>query len=238
MSLVSTAPLRTLRRFVVVAVVAASVATVVSIGSGCGPSRTVRHTNQLAAAARRSPTAAVVTLSPAQASPEVYVQGDSSGNVVLDVIGDVARDGGAKALRQKLSRIKNNTLNTRYASTTKAGIDEVWRPKPNGEANVVFELTIESVAIVAPSFAGEATAEIVVSGRAVSRKNRRVLWRVQDVVQRDIGSYVPLPRGAGGLYNLAAVAALSDKQLKQLFDGLAAEGGRVMARHIIEDSAD
>ncbi len=223
-----------LRAVVVTAIVVAGL-----VGSaGCGPSRSVRRVNALAAAAARNPTGAVVTLAPGSTSPVVYVQGDRSGSPILDVIGDVARDGGARLLEKKLARIKVRDLNARYAKTATTGISSVFATTPKQNANVLFELVIESVAIVAPSFSGEATAEIVVSARAVSRSNRRVLWRTEEAVARKVSAFVPTPRGAGGLYNLAAVAALSDKELSQLFNGLAEEAGRVVGRRVVNDSAD
>jgi len=222
------------RLAIVIIVVATGVTTVV----GCGSSRTTRRGSPLAAAARKNPTGAVLTLSPASTSPVVLVEGDSSGNVILDVVGDVARGGGAKLLEKKLQKVQVKDLNGRYAKSATGGIDDVFKSVDKNNANVIFELTIESAAIVASSWAGEAVAEIVVSARAVSRKNRTVLWRCEEVVQRNVSTLVPAPRGSGGLYNMAMVAAMSDKELKTLFNGLADEAGRVVGRRVINDSAD
>lgn len=223
------------RLAVVIVIVATGITTVV----GCGSSRTtIRRGSALAAAARKNPTGAVLTLSPAATSPVVLVEGDSSGNAILDVVGDVARSGGAKLLEKKLQKVQVKDLNDRYAKSAKGGIDDVFKSVDKNNANVIFELTIESAAVVASSWAGEAVAEIVVSARAVSRKNRTVLWRCEEVVQRNVSTLVPAPRGSGGLYNMAMVAAMSDKELRTLFNGLADEAGRVVGRRVINDSAE
>ncbi len=223
-------------RLVIVLVIVASgvVGTV-----GCGSSsRAVRQGSPLAAAARSNPTGSVLTLAPASTSPVVFVDGDSSGNAILDVIGDVARSGGAQLLEKKLQKVRVKDLNARYAKTATTGIGDVFTSVDKNNANVIFELTIESAAIVSSSWAGEAQAEMVVSARAVSRKGRRVLWRCEEVVRRNVSKVIPAPRGAGGLYNMAMVAAMSDKDLKTLFGNLADEAGRVVGRRVVNDSAD
>ena len=222
------------RLAVVLVIVATGVTTVV----GCGSSRTVRRGSPLAAAARSNPTGAVLTLSPASQSPVVFVDGDSSGNSLLDVIGDVARSGGAQLLERKLQKVRVKDLNGRYAKTASSGIQDVFKGVDKNTANVIFELTIESAAIVAAAGAGDAQAEMVVSARAVSRKGRRVLWRCEEVVRRNVSTLIPAPRGTGGLYNMAMVAALSDKEIKTLFNALADEAGRVVGRRVVNDSAE
>ena len=89
-----------------------------------------------------------------------------------------------------------------------------------------------------PDNAANAVAEMVVSARAVSRTKRTVLWRCEEVVAREVNSFVPVPRGSGGLYNLASVAALDDKSLRKIFDGLADEAGRIVGRRVVNDSAN
>jgi hypothetical protein len=220
-------------RLVVVAVV---VTTGVVTVTGCGPSRQVRHVNLLAQAAARNPTGTTVTLSPAAASPVVIVEGGGSGSHLVDIVGAVVADGGAKALEKKLQRIRLRDLNGRYAKAARSGIEDVFSPVNKGDANVIFELVIESVSIVAPD-GGNAVAEMVVSARAVSRKSRAVLWRCEEVVAREVNSFVPVPRGSGGLFNLASVAALDDKALRKIFDGLADEAGRIVGRRVVNDSA-
>jgi hypothetical protein len=221
------------RALVVVAVVTTGLVPV----AGCGSSRPVRHVNLLAQAAARNPTGTTVTLAPAAASPVVIVEGGGSGNTLVDVVGAVVADGGAKALEKKLQRIRLRDLNDRYATAARAGIEDVFAPANKGDANVIFELVIESVSIVAPD-GGNAVAEMVVSARAVSRKSRSVLWRTEEVVAREVNSFVPVPRGSGGLFNLASVAALDNKALRQIFDGLADEAGRIVGRRVVNDSAN
>lgn len=222
------------RALVVMAVVTTGVVQV----AGCGSSRPARaRVNLLAQAAARNPTGNTVTLAPAAASPVVIVQGGGSGSQLVDIVGAVVADGGAKALEKKLQRIRLRDLNGRYAKAARGGIEDVFAPTAKGDANVIFELVIESVSIVAPD-GGNAVAEMVVSARAVSRTKRTVLWRCEEVVAREVNSFVPVPRGSGGLYNLASVAALDDKSLRKIFDGLADEAGRIVGRRVVNDSAN
>lgn len=222
------------RLLVVLAVVTTGLVEV----TACGSSRPARQrVNLLAQAAARDPTGTTVTLAPAAASPVVVVEGGGSGSHLVDIVGAVVADGGAKALEKKLQRVRLRDLNGRYAKAARAGIEDVFAPRGKGDANVVFELVIESVSIIAPD-GGNAVAEMVVSARAVSRKSRNVLWRCEEVVAREVNSFVPVPRGSGGIYNLASVAALDDKALRKIFDGLADEAGRLVGRRVINDSAN
>ena len=226
------------RLFARLAVVLVIVATGVTTVVGCSSSRTVRRGSPLAAAARKDPTGSVLTLSPASASPIVFVDGDSSGNALLDLVGDVARSGGAQLLEKKLHKIRVKDLNGRYAKTATTGIQDVFKVVDKNAANVNFELTIESAAIVTSAGASDAQAEMVVSARAVSRKGRRVLWPCEEMVRRNVSTLIPAPRGTGGLYNMAMVAALSDTEIKTVFNALADEAGRIVGRRVVNDSAE
>jgi hypothetical protein len=211
------------------------------VAGACSSSSNRRGTRRqvtLASLAAQNPTAFTVSLPSPHESPRVAVQSGRSGNKILDLAGDVAREGSAQALKVRLQkRVKLRDLNKGFVAAAGESIAAVFEPTAREGAGVIFELTIDDAALVAADRAGATAALMVVSARALDARTREVVWSTQESVQRDIGTFVPLPRGAGGLYNLAAVSSLSDAELKKVFSGVAAEAGRVVGRRIVAQSA-
>lgn len=204
----------------------------VLLAAGCQP-------NLLPDYSPKMETLRVATFAPR--GPYVDLDMDPGGGGALSTVANVVSYGVGEGLRARISQMATPDRLTERMNTVLS--EEVGKRFPfqlttERQADGLLEVQVHDYGIVSYGPTSPAYWRLRADARIVYQPENKIVWKTVEVFETPVrpGVYPVEAAGLSGALNIAALSKVTDEELGQMFDRLAAEASVAIADRMLAES--